>query len=275
MTDRYAVFGNPISHSKSPAIHQAFAQACQQDMHYEAICAPLDDFKGAVEAFILKGGKGLNVTVPFKEEAWQLAKVRSPRAELAGAINTLYLNDAQQLCGDNTDGIGLVRDICVNHHYSISGKRVLVLGAGGAVRGVLQPILEQSPSEVVIANRTVSKADALVTLFDGLGDVRASAFEALEGEFDLIINGTAASLQGELPPLPSGLVGGNTWCYDMMYGADITPFNQWAKTQGAAQQLDGLGMLVEQAAEAFSIWRGVRPATDDVIRAIRNQLLTA
>jgi shikimate dehydrogenase len=271
--DKYAVFGNPISHSKSPAIHTQFAQQTTQLLSYEAICAPVDKFEETILDFLVQGGKGLNVTVPFKEEAWQVAKIRSQRAELAGAVNTLYLNEEGVLCGENTDGVGMVRDIQENHGYSIAGKKVLVLGAGGAVRGVMKPILEQNPSEVVIANRTVSKAQTLAELFSPFGHVSASSLDMLSGPFDLIINGTAASLQGEMPALPQGMVHSQSWCYDMMYSAEPTVFNRWASNQGACQQLDGLGMLVEQAAESFYIWRGVRPDTTSLISSLREQIL--
>jgi shikimate dehydrogenase len=271
--DRYAVFGNPISHSKSPAIHTAFAKQTSQVLNYEAICAPVDKFEETVKAFLADGGKGLNVTVPFKEDAWKLAVLRSERAELAGAVNTLYLNQEGLLCGENTDGVGMVRDIQHNHGYSIQGKRVLILGAGGAVRGVMKPVLEQQPKQVVIANRTLAKAETLAALFAPFGHITASAFETLEGPFDLIINGTAASLQGEMPALPEGMLHSQSWCYDMMYSAAQTPFNQWAERQGACQQLDGLGMLVEQAAESFYIWRGIRPDTQSLIQITRSELL--
>ena len=271
--DRYAVFGNPISHSKSPAIHTQFAQQTSQALTYEAICAPVDKFEESAVAFLQDGGKGLNVTVPFKEDAWKIAEIRSERAQLAGAVNTLYLNDQGQLCGENTDGVGMVRDIQDNHGYQIAAKRVLILGAGGAVRGVIKPVLDQNPCEVVIANRTLSKAETLADLFAPYGHVGASSFETLEGPFDLIINGTAASLQGEMPALPEGMVHTGSWCYDMMYGANQTPFNHWAEQQGAAQQLDGLGMLVEQAAESFYIWRGVRPDTAGLINQLRSEIL--
>lgn len=271
--DKYAVFGNPISHSKSPDIHTQFAQQTSQLLSYEAVCAPVGKFEEAVAGFLADGGKGLNVTVPFKEDAWKLAKARSERAELAGAVNTLYLNEDGLLCGENTDGVGMVRDIQENHGYAMKDKRVLVLGAGGAVRGVMKPILEQSPSEVVIANRTVSKAQTLAELFSPFGNVSASSLDKLCGPFDLIINGTAASLQGEMPVLPDGMIHSQSWCYDMMYSVEPTPFNRWASNHGACQQLDGLGMLVEQAAESFYIWRGIRPETASLINRLREQIL--
>lgn len=276
MTDRYAVFGNPIKHSKSPLIHKAFAQQLDQDLEYHSVLVAEDGFNLAVDNFLSpeSNGKGLNITVPFKEQAWQKAEWHSERAKLAGAVNTLYRNAAGQLCGDNTDGLGLVADITRNNGGEIRGKDLLILGAGGAVRGVLEPILAHQPARLVIANRTVARAEALAELFSGLGQIEVCSFAELQGQqFDLVINGTAASLQGEVPPLPDDLLRDGAWCYDMMYGAEITPFNRWAKAHGAAKAIDGLGMLVEQAAESFSIWRGVRPDTSELIQELRHQLL--
>jgi len=273
MTDRYAVFGNPIKHSKSPQIHSAFAQSTAQDLSYEAMAIEEGCFETSVESFLAGGGKGLNVTIPFKQEAWALAQVRSPRAELAGAVNTLYRDKEGRICGDNTDGVGMVRDIVRNHGGTIAGKRVLILGAGGAVRGVLQPVLEQEPKQLVIANRTASKAVELAELVADLGSVSGCGFETLEGQcFDLVINGTAASLQGEVPPLPEGILSENAWCYDMMYAASPTAFCLWATKNGAQKSIDGLGMLVEQAAQSFQIWRGVEPDSQAVIHSLRNAL---
>ncbi|GGO77452.1 shikimate dehydrogenase (NADP(+)) [Marinobacterium nitratireducens] len=271
--DRYAVFGNPIGHSKSPLIHRAFAQQTGQPLTYDAVLVPQEGFEIAVADFFDHGGKGLNITVPFKQQAWAAAQWRTPAAELAGAVNTLYRDAQGRLCGDNTDGVGMVRDIVENHGGMIRGKRVLVLGAGGAVRGVLQPLLEQRPETLVIANRTVARAEELACLFEHLGPVRGCGFDDLDGQvFDLVINGTAASLAGELPPLPSGLLENGAWCYDMMYAAESTPFCDWARAQGASVVLDGLGMLVEQAAESFAIWRGTRPETGTVARQVREAL---
>ncbi len=273
MTDRYAVMGNPIAHSKSPQIHTAFANQTGQDIHYEALLVPIDGFSARAQQFFGGGGKGLNVTVPFKLQAWQLADQHTERALQAGSVNTLMMTNQSQLLGENTDGLGLVNDMLKNHGGQIDGKRVLVLGAGGAVRGVLGPILEQQPKTLVIANRTLAKAVQLAELFQGSTIVEGCGFDALAGQqFDLVINGTAASLQGELPPLPEHLLAVNAWCYDMMYSAADTVFCQWAKEQGAAKALDGLGMLVEQAAESFYLWRGVRPKTQSVIEQIRSQL---
>ena len=270
-TEMYAVVGNPISHSKSPLIHSLFAAQTGQDMEYTAIQAPLDDFAETVRGFFARGGKGLNVTVPFKEQAWELVTWRSERAGPAGAVNTLYRNAEGHLCGDNTDGVGLVRDLTINHGVPLNQQRVLVLGAGGAVRGILGPLLAEQPAEVVIANRTLTKAQALVDLFAGSVTLRASAFEALREPFDLIVNGTSASLQGDLPPLDPALVDENTISYDMMYSFDTTVFNRWAEHQGACRSIDGLGMLVEQAAEAFWLWRGVRPDTASVLARLRDE----
>ncbi|WP_252177739.1 shikimate dehydrogenase [Endozoicomonas sp. 4G] len=270
--DHYAVMGNPIEHSKSPKIHAMFAESVRHRLSYNAQLVPVDDFEEAVKRFFDNGGYlGLSVTVPFKEQAWQLSAVRTARAEKAGAVNTLWVDDKGVLNGDNTDGLGLVQDLTVNNGVSIRDARVLVLGAGGAVRGVLEPILAQEPSELVIANRTVSKAETLAGLFPEQL-VTVSGFSELEGFFDIIINGTSASLHGDLPPVPSSVIAPSTCCYDMMYSASHTVFNQWALDQGAGTVIDGLGMLVEQAAEQFAIWRGVRPETTPVLEMLRNEL---
>lgn len=271
--DAYAVMGNPISHSKSPQIHAAFATQTGQKISYSAIQVDPGGFGQAVGNFFASGGKGLNITVPFKREAWELAVERGPEAELAGAVNTLLLNDAGTLVGRNTDGIGLVRDILHNHDGVIRNKRLLLLGAGGATRGILHPLLEEQPAKLVIANRTPARAHELAAEFGHLGAVVGSAFEELSGlEFDFIINATAASLEGEVPPLADENCSATSWCYDLMYGAAPTPFMAWAQAHGAAKLLDGLGMLVEQAAESFYIWRGVRPETAPVIARIRQSL---
>lgn len=272
--DRYGVFGNPIGHSKSPQIHQMFAEQTGQVISYEPLLAPLDDFAGFARPFF-EAGLGANVTVPFKEEAFRLADQLSERAQRAGAVNTLIKLEDGTLLGDNTDGLGLVRDLLDNASVALHSKRILLLGAGGAVRGVLEPLLAQSPSELVIANRTLAKAEQLAVEFTALGAVRACAFEQLQGPFDLIINGTSASLGGELPPLSDELItADSTVCYDMMYAARATPFCQWATDRGAGSR-DGLGMLVEQAAAAFEIWRGVRPETGNVLAQLRAQLTGA
>lgn len=271
MTDLYAVMGNPIGHSKSPQIHTAFAKITDQNMLYSAILVPLDGFDTAVDDFFRRGGKGLNITVPFKEDAWRYADKFTARAQRAEAVNTLKKMEDGTVLADNTDGVGMVRDIMMNQGVAIEGKRVLILGAGGAVRGILQPVLEQNPVSVTLANRTVSKAEALATDFADLGEISACGFTEVAGEFDLIINGTSASLAGEMPPVPATCITPDTVSYDMMYGAETTVFNQWALDHGAAQAIDGLGMLVEQAAEAFLLWREVRPATEGVMSAIREE----
>ncbi len=263
MTDRYAVFGNPVAHSKSPLIHAAFARQTAQDIRYEAIEAPLDGFPAAVLAFRAAGGCGANVTVPFKEQAHRLATRRSERAEAAGAVNTLKF-DGGEILGDNTDGAGLVADLVNNQSFDPVGRRILLLGAGGAARGVALPLLQRRPAELFIANRTADKARQLAARFACQGD----GLDALAGRrFDLVINATAASLAGELPPLPGDLFAPDALAYDMMYGRD-TPFMAFARACGA-RVADGLGMLVEQAAEAFFVWRGVRPASAPVIARLR------
>ncbi|MBQ0731030.1 MAG: shikimate dehydrogenase [Oleispira antarctica] len=272
MSDLYAVMGNPINHSKSPQIHSAFAEQTGQDLIYSAILVPLEKFKEEANSFF-RNGLGLNVTVPFKEDAWQYADTYSSRALRAGAVNTLIKKEDGSIHADNTDGIGMVRDITINHDCAIEGKRVLVLGAGGAVRGILEPVLEEKPLEVVVANRTVSKAQALAIDFSDIGKIVGCGFDQIEGPFDLIINGTSASLSGELPPIPTSVIHAETTCYDMMYGAEPTVFNQWAESLNAAATLDGLGMLVEQAAESFNAWRGVRPESAPVISRIRDSLV--
>lgn len=268
--DRYAVMGNPVSHSLSPAIHAEFARQTGQRLVYEAVQVDEGGFEQAAGNFGAAGGKGLNVTVPFKRVAWDWVERRSARAERAGAVNTIRF-DKDATFGDNTDGVGLVRDITLNLGVAFTGRRVLIAGAGGAVRGVLGPILEQGPRELVIANRTVDKALELVKLFSGATrTVNGSSFEALAGrEFDLIVNGTAASLHGADLPLPPSVPAPGCVCYDMMYAAQPTPFLRWAQARGAACAVDGLGMLVEQAAESFFLWRGVRPETAPVIVKMR------
>ncbi len=271
--DRYAVMGNPVAHSMSPQIHAAFARQTGQRMVYEAIQVDVGGFPQAVGNFQASGGKGLNITVPFKREAWALAEERSARAEEAGAVNTMMFRPDGAIYGDNTDGVGLVRDLVHNHGAQIAGRRLLILGAGGAVRGVLGPLLAQRPAELVIANRTLYKAEELAAEFAGAVPIAACSFDDLAGQcFDLVINGTAASLQGAVLPLPDGILAPGAWCYDMMYGAEPTPFLRWAQQQGAAHCLDGLGMLVEQAAESFLLWRGVRPETAPVIAMLRASL---
>ncbi len=269
MTDRYAVIGNPIEHSKSPLIHRAFAQQTGEDLEYGRILGEPGRFGQAVADFFSADGKGLNITVPFKEDAWGLADERSARAEDAGAVNTLILLPNGCLRGDNTDGVGLVRDLTTNHGCKLAGAEILLLGAGGASRGVIRPLLEAGPKRLVIANRTASKAKALAIDSSGLGEVRGCGLEQLEGDsFDIIINATAAGLTDQVPALPDGILRPGGWTYDMMYGDKATAFMRWGQTHGASHALGGLGMLVEQAAESFFLWRGVRPDTAPVIKML-------
>ena len=270
MTDRYCVFGHPVGHSKSPAIHAAFAEQAGEAIEYTAIEAPLDDFAGAWRDFVAAGGRGANVTVPFKEDAYRLCDELTPRARRAGAVNTLILTAEGGARGDTTDGAGLVGDL-ERHGVTLAGARVLVLGAGGAVRGVLEPLLEAGPASLHIANRTAAKARALAADFADLGEVSGSGFEAVEGPFEVVINGTSASLAGDLPPLPEALFAPGATAYDMMYGAEPTVFLRWAEARGA-RGIDGLGMLVGQAAESFFLWRGKRPDVAPVLEALRQAL---
>ena len=274
MIDKYAVFGNPIAHSKSPDIHRQFAEQTGQDLSYSKQLVADDGFESAADAFFAAGGKGLNITVPFKQDAYAYVARTTPRARRAGAVNTLSLEADGTILGDTTDGVGLVSDIINNLGWEVRHKRVLVLGAGGAVRGVLEPLLAQQPQHIVIANRTVDKALQLSKGFAEFGYLLGCGFDMLdEQRFDLIINGTSAGLQGDLPPLPDSLIDANgaTACYDMLYGAKPTPFMQWAAQRGAKVS-DGLGMLVGQAAESFALWRGIRPETAAVIASLRAQL---
>ena len=273
MTDRYAVFGHPIAHSKSPRIHAMFARQTGQDLTYDAVLAPLDGFLQKISANATLGLKGANVTVPFKEEACRLATTLTPRAERAQAVNTLAFAADGTILGDNTDGAGLVRDLKVNHRVALAGRRVLLIGAGGAARGVLAPLLAEQPVQLWIANRTAGKAVELARHFADLGPVAGGGLAELAGQsFDIVINGTSASLGGELPALPDGVFAAGSTAYDMMYGKGETPFLAFARRQGAAQGFDGLGMLVEQAAEAFLVWRGVRPDSAPVLAALRAEL---
>jgi shikimate dehydrogenase len=269
MTDFYAVIGNPVAHSKSPLIHAEFARQTDQDIQYEAILAPADAFAATVAGFTARGGKGVNVTVPFKLEACRISSRLTERAEAAGAVNTLVL-DASGILGDNTDGAGLVRDIVANLKFSLGGKRVLLMGAGGAARGVVLPLLEPKPHLLTVANRTRQKADVLQQRFSRHGNIVSADYDDLDGtKFDLVINATSASLDGKLPALPSGIFSSASLAYDMMYSDGYTPFLQFAKQQGASRLADGIGMLVEQAAESFFLWRGLRPRTEPVIKMLR------
>lgn len=269
--DKYVVVGNPIKHSKSPFIHQQFAQQTDQNIVYQKELVDLDGFSAFIQQFKAVGGKGCNVTVPFKEEAYALADTLSERARAAGAVNTLIFNADGSITGDNTDGQGLVGDL-LNQQVAIKEKRILVIGAGGAARGCILPILNQSPSEVVIANRTASKAASLAQQFNHAGNIKSCEFAELSGVFDIIINSTSASLSGALPPIDESIIAQADCCYDMAYGSEETCFLTWARELGVAKTIDGLGMLVGQAAESFRIWRGVLPKTDSVLNQMRQGL---
>ena len=262
--DNYAVMGYPIHHSKSPRIHALFAEETEQNMSYLAQEVRPETFTVAVNAFFEKGGKGLNCTLPLKELAWEFATHKTPRAQAAKAVNTLILQANGQILGDNTDGIGLVADLKNNHGVHLESKRLLILGAGGATRGILLPLLDEKPKSITIANRTVEKALQLVKEFKQ--NIHACGFDALENhQFDIILNATSASLSDDLPPLPENILAENGICYDLAYSNQPTAFVRWGIEQNAHKSIDGLGMLVEQAAEAFFLWRGVRPSTQDVI----------
>ena len=274
---KYAVLGNPVSHSKSPLIHSMFAQQTDQTMSYVAISLEENEFEGFVRNFFADGGGGLNVTVPFKGNAFALAASSSPRAELAQAVNTLFLDVNGDICGDNTDGVGLVTDLKLNNKVAISGQRVLILGAGGAVRGIMAALVYEQASAITIVNRDVSKAELLAEEMQSMAPIEAMSYSKLQEvankgrRYDLIINGTSSSLFGEMPELDAKLIAPDCCCYDLMYSATDTPFVQWAKLEGARISIDGLGMLVEQAAEAFALWRGVRPNTASVMAHLREQ----
>ena len=272
MPDLYAVMGYPIAHSKSPFIHRRFASETGEPVAYDTLLAEPGDFRAAVERFRAAGGRGLNVTIPFKEEAFALASRRSERAERAGAVNTLWF-EGTEVCGDNTDGVGLVRDLTRNLAVELEARSVLLLGAGGAARGVIGPLLDELPRRLVIANRTPSRAVELARRFAKQGPVSAVALDALAADaFDIVVNATASSLAGDIPPLPPRTLRAGGVAYDTAYAAQPTPFVRWGAGEGAAIATDGLGMLVEQAAESFRIWRGREPRTRPVIDALRTHL---
>lgn len=270
---QYAVVGDPIAHSKSPLIHAQFAQQTGQNIAYDAFAITSENFNQFVNDFFNHGGAGLNITLPHKEVAFELASQNTSRATLAGAVNTLYVQ-AGRLCGENTDGPGLVRDLSVNNGIDLAGKSILMLGAGGAARGALAELVNASPAKLTLLNRTLAKAEAIKLAFRDVQEIHVSDYDNADQHesFDLIINATSLSLQGELPPLSANWVDGQTCCYDMMYDDSDTVFVRWAKQSGAALAVDGLGMLVEQAAESFAIWRGIRPETESVMRMIREGL---
>ena len=265
--DRYGLVGHPVEHSRSPLIHTLFARQTGQTLSYELIDAPPEGFETAVRGFGAGGGKGLNVTVPHKEAAFALVDDASDAATAAGAVNTISI-DRGHLRGDNTDGIGFMRDVTVNQRQALKGSRIMVLGAGGAARGIIGPLLATGPSELLIANRTQARAVQLVEHFGANQPLRATTFDELAGlpPFDVLVNATSAGLKGEAPPFPPSLLGAQSFCYDLAYSLKDTPFITWARAHGAGRAVQGWGMLVEQAAESFSIWRGVRPDTAPILK---------
>ena len=266
MTDRYAVIGNPIVQSKSPLIHGSFAKATGQDLEYGLIEGPLDGFEAAVRAFQASGGRGMNVTAPFKLQAFAMADQKSERAQLAGAANALKFEPDGRILAENFDGIGLTNDIVRNQHMPMAGKRVLVLGAGGAVRGLLLPFLAEGPAELVIANRDAAKAAQLAQHVAAHGKVRGGSYADIgQGRFDIVVNATSASLRAELPPVSAEAFAIDGLAYELAYGKGLTPFLRLAQNAGVKRLADGVGMLVEQAAEGFLWWRGVRPETRKLI----------
>jgi shikimate dehydrogenase len=271
LPDRYVVIGNPIAHSKSPQIHARFAEQTGQQISYERLLAPIDAFEETVKILIASGGRGANITVPFKQEAFRLADDLSPRAQAAGAVNTLQFREGS-VFGDNTDGVGLVRDIVAAAGVALRGRQVLLLGAGGAARGVILPLLAESPARLVLVNRTPERAAELAAQFSGEGVlIEARGYADLGEAFDVVINATSASLSSDLPPVLPSVFGNRSFVYDMMYAAEPTPFMAFASYYGATVR-DGLGMLVEQAAESFYLWRGIRPQTAPVYDWLRTQL---
>ncbi len=265
--DRYGVMGYPVSHSRSPLIHRLFAQQTKQDLQYELLQVSPDKLETAIHQFQRTGGKGLNITVPHKTEVTNLIDQVSDRARTALAVNTLTFKD-DEIHGDNTDGVGLLRDLTVNLGRNLDGANILILGAGGATRGIVAPLLETQPASLCIANRSLDRAEALVDQFKDLGPVTCCRFDAVPvtEQYDLVINATSASVKGELPPYPGAVITETTFCYDLSYGLNATPFVVWAREHGCAQSVMGWGMLVEQAAESFHIWRNVMPDTAPVLK---------
>jgi shikimate dehydrogenase len=267
--DRYGLVGHPVEHSRSPFIHTLFARQTGQNLTYELIDAAPAGFETAVRGFGAAGGKGLNVTVPHKEAAFALVDEASETAKTAGAVNTISI-DGSRLRGDNTDGLGFIRDVTVNNGEALAGRRIIVLGAGGAARGIVGPLLEQGPAELVVANRTRDRAEQLAADFGHPRNLRVAAFSELAefSSLDVVVNATSAGLKGEPPPFPGSLVGPGSFCYDLVYSRYDTPFVVWARDHGAGHAVQGWGMLVEQAAESFFIWRGVRPATAPILKEL-------
>lgn len=270
-TNNYAVIGNPVTHSKSPLIHTLFAKQTGIELDYQAIEVPTNSFNDYIKAFFSQSGKGLNITVPFKEEAYSICTNLTERAQYAASVNTLWCDKDLNIFGDTTDGQGLLNDLTINNKIDLEKKSILILGAGGTVKSILLPLCEQNPASIVIANRTVERAVQLAEKFSGKINIKASSYtELFDHKFDLIINGTSSSLMGDLPPIPDNILNEHACCYDLMYADTATVFMQWAEKQGAATILDGLGMLVEQAAESFAIWHGVKPDASTVVLKLRN-----
>ncbi len=269
--DQYRVYGSPISQSKSPFIHNLFARQTNQNLNYDACDPQAEGFIESVRNFFAQGGRGCNVTMPFKEQAFEFADQLTERAKLAGAVNTLKKLDDGQVLGDTTDGAGLVQDL-LQYNVVLQDANILLIGAGGAARGVIQPLLEQNPASLTITNRTFEKAQQLSDTFAHLGPMQAKPLSEVLGSFDVVINSTSTSLSNQLPPITESVFASNTVAYDMVYGAGKTTFNQWASEHGAAQAYDGLGMLVGQAAESFMLWRGIRPGAKQVLRELRKNL---
>jgi shikimate dehydrogenase len=267
--DRYGVMGYPVSHSRSPVIHKLFALQTGENIQYELLQVSPEKLAIAIRQFQRTGGKGLNITVPHKSEVAKLVDQMSERAATAGAVNTLTFNGGE-IHGDNTDGIGLLRDLAVNLDLSLEGSKILILGAGGATRGIVGPLLEMQPASIRIANRALDKAQALADHFSHSGNVSACRFNLVpvSERYDLIINATSAGVKGESPPYPTAAISESTFCYDLSYGLKPTPFSVWARESGAAHSVMGWGMLVEQAAESFKIWRGVRPDTSPILKQL-------
>ena len=272
LTDNYAVFGNPVKHSKSPDIHACFARQSGLELTYQAIEVPVDNFAAYLQTFFAQSGKGLNITIPFKEAACSICNVLTDRAKRAASVNTIWFSGGA-IHGDTTDGQGLVNDLVDNNEISINGKSVLILGAGGTVKSILQPLCDQNPKDIMIANRTVSRAIALVEKFSNDIVINACGYDDLiHANIDLMINATSLSLEGKAPALPENILNKDSCCYDLMYSNAGTVFMDWARDHGASIVLDGLGMLVEQAAESFQIWHGIKPETKPVIEKIRTTM---
>lgn len=269
--DVYLVVGNPIAQSRSPFIHTLFARQTMQQMHYQSVLIPEGEFHSYIQPFFQLGGRGCNITAPFKQDAYQFANCLTERAQLSGAVNTLKRLDDGQILGDNTDGAGLVQDL-LSYQANIESANILIIGAGGATRGVLKPLLEQKPKQVTIVNRTFEKSAELAERFKKYGSVKALPIDEVNEPFDIVINATSAGLSAQLPQISPNIFTSSTISYDMSYTNGDTKFNQWAKSFGVIQAFDGLGMLVGQAAESFTVWRGIRPGARQVLRELRKNM---